>query len=249
MLKPASFRDDFAIAAGIDPAFIARKARYAEGGQTLSSEHFTLRCISSASVKDLESVLANSEAVRQDLLGRLDRASLSVGGDAKVRLVFHGTTQEFMAATGQPWWAAAATQGTSIELQPLALLKRRGILLTTVRHEYAHYVIDRLSNGKAPRWLAEGLAAYVAGEAAMLASYKNPHPLSNAEIERRLSQASSPKEMRSLYADCLEAVEKLIRSGGEAAVWRQVATPVRSGQTAPILERTDRLKAGLGIAS
>jgi len=223
MLQPVSFRDDFAIAAGIDPEFIARNARYAEGGQTLSSEHFTLHCISSASLKDLESVLANSEAVRQDLLGRLDRASLSVGGDAKVRLVFHGTTQEFMAATGQPWWAAAATQGTSIELQPLALLKRRGILLTTVRHEYAHYVIDRLSNGKAPRWLAEGLAVYVAGEAAMLASYKSLHPLSAGEIERRLDQARTQREMLSLYADCLEAVENLIKNSGEPAVWRRVA--------------------------
>ena len=223
MFQPVSFRDDFAIAAGIDPEFIPRKARYAEDGQTLSSEHFTLHCISSANVKDLESVLANSEAVRHELLGRLDRASLSVG-DTKVQLIFHSTTQEFMAATSQPWWAAAATRGTSIELQPLALLKRRGILLTTVRHEYAHYVIDRLSNGKAPRWLAEGLAAYIAGESAMLVAYKSPHPLSPSEIERRLDQASTQREMRSLYADCLEAVESLIKSGGEAGVWRRVAT-------------------------
>jgi hypothetical protein len=224
MFQAVSFRGDFAIAAGIDPARIAQKARNGEGGQTLSSEHFTLHCGSSASAKDLESVLADSEAVRQDLLGRLDRASLSVGGDAKVRLVFHGTTQEFMGATGQPWWAAAATRGTSIELQPLALLKRRGILLTTVRHEYAHYVIDRLSNGKAPRWLAEGLAAYIAGESAMLVAYKSPHPLSPTEIERRLSQPSSQREMRSLYADCLDAVENLIKNGGETGVWRRVAT-------------------------
>ena len=220
--QPVSLRDEYAITPEIDPALV-RKARYAEGGQTLSSEHFKLHCISSASVKDLESVLADSEAVRQDVLGRLDRASLSVGGDTKVQLVFHGTTQEFMAATGQPWWAAAATRGTSIELQPLALLKRRGILLTTVRHEYAHYVIDRLSNGKAPRWLAEGLAAYIAGESPMLVAYKSPHPLSPSEIERRLDQASTQREMRSLYADCLEAVESLIKSGGESAVWRRVA--------------------------
>jgi SpoIID/LytB domain protein len=226
--RPVSFLDDFALARGIDPALDVREARLGGDGKTLSSEHFIVHCVSSGSLKDLESVLADAEAVRHDLLGRLSRASLSVGPDAKVRFVFHGTTQEFMAATGQPWWAAAATRGTSIELQPLALLKRRGILFTTVRHEYAHYVIERLSNGKPPRWLAEGLAAYVAGEAAILAPYKSPHPLSAAEIERRLSQESTQQEMRSLYADCLEAVENIIRTEGETAVWRLVAQGPRS---------------------
>src|SRR5260370_28214870 len=100
-----------------------------------------------------------------------------------------------MAATGQPWWAAAATRGAIIDDQPLALLKKRRILATHVRHEYAHYVIDRLSNGKAPRWLSEGLSAYFAGESAMLATYQSPRTLSTDEIEQGLSRATSPQEM------------------------------------------------------
>jgi len=157
------------------------------------------------------------------MLGRLDRASLSLAAEGKVQLIFHGTTQQFMAATGQPSWAAAATRGAVIELQPMALLKRRGILMTTIRHEYAHYVIDRLSSGKSPRWLAEGLAAYFAGEAAMLASYKGQQALLADQIEQRLSHAATAREMRSLYAASLEAVEHLIKTNGEPAVWRRAA--------------------------
>jgi SpoIID/LytB domain protein len=221
--QPVSFRYGFAPAGGLHPALLSRDGGDGWGGQTLSSEHFILRCASPASAKDVEAVLASCEGARLDVLRRLDGASLSLGGDAKVQLIFHGTTQEFMAATGQPWWAAAATRGASIELQPLAVLKKRGILLTTIRHEYAHYVIDRLSNGKTPRWLAEGLAAYFAGEEAMLASYKSRQALSAEEIERRFGQASTPREMRSLYAACLAVVENLIEAGGEPAIWRRVA--------------------------
>jgi SpoIID/LytB domain protein len=239
-IQPVSVRYGFAAAGGLHPALLSRDGGpsglsdimvssfnrvvdLGRGGETLSSEHFILHCGSPASAKDVEAVLASCESARLDLLRRLDRASLSLAGDAKVQLIFHGTTQEFMATTGQPWWSAAATRGASIELQPLAVLKKRGILFTTIRHEYAHYVIDRLSSGKTPRWLAEGLAAYFAGEAAMLAGYKNPKALSADEIERRFDHASTPQEMRSLYAVCLAAVENLIETGGEPAIWRRVA--------------------------
>jgi len=173
-------------------------------------------------VKEVESVLAAVEGARRDALGRLDRASLSIS-ESKVQLVFHATTQEFMAATGQPPWAAGATRGSVVELQPLPVLKKRGILGTTLRHEYAHYLIDRLSNGKAERWLAEGLASYFAGEAALLSGYESAERLSPDEIERRLSSAKTSRDTRSLYAASLRAVEDLIKSTGESAVWRRVA--------------------------
>src|SRR5262249_53354637 len=204
------------------PAYV-RNGGDAWPGQTLSSEHFTVRCASCDKARDIESALAQIESARSDMLERLDRASLSLPSEGKVQLIFHGSTQEFMAATGQPFWAAAATRGAVIELQPMTLLKRRRILTTTIRHEYAHYVIDRLSARKSPRWLAEGLAAHFAGESAMLASYKSPQAMSADQIEQRLSQASSPREMRSLYAASLEAVEHLIKTNGEPAVWRQAA--------------------------
>jgi len=205
-----------------EPAYVRNRGD-AWPGQALSSEHFTARCASCDNARDIESALAQIESARSDMLERLDRASLSLTSEGKVQLIFHGSTQEFMAATGQPFWAAAATRGAVIELQPITLLKRRRILTTTIRHEYAHYVIDRLSGGKSPRWLAEGLAAHFAGEAAMLASYKSPQAMSADQIEQRLSKATAPREARSLYAASLEAVAHLIKTNGEPAVWKRVA--------------------------
>jgi len=222
VFQPAAFPIRHGIAAGGDgrtgSSSLSRRLRR----QTVSSEHFSARFDSSVSMKDIEAMLATAEAARGDLLERLNRASVSVI-ESKLLFVVNGTTQDFMAATGQPWWAAAATRGTTIELQPLATLKRKGILGTTIRHEYAHYVIDRLSGGKAPRWLAEGLAAHFAGEAAMLANYQSHKTLTTDEIEQRLGHAASPAEMRSLYAASLRAVEEFIRANGESAVWILVA--------------------------
>jgi len=43
--------------------------------------------------------------------------------------------------------------------KPMAILKSRGVLDTTLRHELVHTLIDKLSHGRAPRWLAEGMAS------------------------------------------------------------------------------------------
>ena len=93
----------------------------------------------------------------------------ALAGARLLEVVIHETTPGFIEATGQPGWAAAASRGSRMELQPLALLRRRGVFETTLRHEYAHFVIELLGRGRTPRWLAEGLAAHVAGEGAMLA--------------------------------------------------------------------------------
>ena len=129
------------------------------------------------------------------------------------------STGDFTARTGQPWWAAAATKGNRIELQPVGLLKRRGVLITTLRHELAHAVIDTVSHNHAPRWLEEGFAIYLAGEGQSISRYGSKTKLTPDEIEKRLARPSSQQEMRSLYALAYQRVFELVRGSGEAAVW------------------------------
>jgi stage II sporulation protein D len=192
---------------------------------TLSSEHFRVRYPASFSRQDVESVLRTLEASRSDILMRLSRVPIVLAEAAPHEVVIHATTQDFTAATGQPWWAAGATRGRKTELQPITLLRRRRVLGSTLRHEYAHVVVEALGRGRTPRWLAEGLAIHVAGEGGTFKGVESPGVATVEELERRLEQPTSAEDMRSLYAAAYKAVMGIIRKEGESAVWRRVSAP------------------------
>lgn len=190
---------------------------------SLTSEHFQLSYPASTLEREAESVLRMLEAARTDVLNRVANASPNFDRLQRLNVIVHPTTGDFVSATGQPFWAAGATKGRRIELQPLDLLRRRGVLLNTLRHEYAHAVIDALSSGRAPRWLSEGLAIHVAGEGAMIVRFENKEKLSTDAIEQRLTRPASAEDMRALYAASYRRVLALISSEGETSVWRRVA--------------------------
>ncbi len=194
-----------------------------EKRRSLSSEHFRVSFPSNADTRSVENALRVLESAREDLLRRLEKASLRIAEPGPFEVIIHATTADFIAATGQSGWAAGVTRGRRIELQPLPLLRRRGILNTTLRHEFAHAVIEALGQSRAPRWLAEGLAIHVAGEAAKLPRIEDKTILSREELERRLAQPASVAEMRELYAMAYREVRAMIQAEGEAAVWRRVA--------------------------
>ena len=170
-------------------------------------------------------MLKSLESARADYLSRAAAAGvLSHIPTLEIRL--NESTGDFTARTGQPWWAAAATKGTRIELQPFGVLKNRGALITTLRHELAHVLIDVVSRDRAPRWLEEGFSIYLAGEGKSFSRYQRRATLSVEELETKLERPSSSEEMRTLYAEAYRTVAELVRNGGEAAVWKKL----RSGQ-------------------
>jgi hypothetical protein len=78
-----------------------------------------------------------------------------------LRVVVHPTVDAFVRATGQPWWVSGATEGGTIELAPITLLRQRGQFERTIRHEVAHVFIDRVLE-KRDEWVREGAASYFA---------------------------------------------------------------------------------------
>lgn len=191
--------------------------------RTLSSEKFRARYSARVERREVESVLRTLEAVSVDVEHRTESAAIHSTAHSPLDVIIHDTTGDFVASTGQPWWAAGVTHDNLIELQPLEILRSRGVLNQTLRHEYAHTVIEMISHGHAPHWLAEGFAAHIAGEGAMLSHVETNEQLSIDELERRLLLPGSAEEMRSLYAAAYREVAALIRADGEASVWRRIS--------------------------
>jgi SpoIID/LytB domain protein len=190
---------------------------------TISSEHFRVTYPANTDRRDADLVLNTLETARNDFLRRVAAASIPVGAIRTLEININNSTGDFVGRTGQPWWAAAATHNSHIELQPVGLLKRRGVLETTLRHELAHVVIDAVSHEHAPRWLGEGFAIYLAGEGPLISRYAPKAKLTTAELEQKLEHPSSQPEMRALYAAAYSKVAELNMQEGEARVWRLLA--------------------------
>ncbi len=189
---------------------------------TISSEHFRVTYPSDVQRREADHVLNTLESARTDFMRRASTASISTGiPTLEIRL--NESTGDFTSRTGQPWWAAAATKGNRIELQPFALLKRRGVLMMTLRHELAHVFIDVVSRDRAPRWLEEGFAIYLAGEGPMFSNHIRRGAMMTEELERQLEHPRSQQEMRALYAQAYLTVNQLVRYEGEASVWKKLA--------------------------
>ncbi len=210
-------------------------AQHSEGRRTLTSEHFRLGFPTAVNEQDAEGVLRILETSRADLIRRVSAAGVTVHFPA-LNLFINRTTGDFVARTGQPSFAAAATRGQHVELQPLELLQRRGILETTLRHELAHVLIDALGGGRTPRWLAEGLAIHLAGEGQALMRYQHKTAIGPtiafAELESRLSAPNSAEDMRAAYATAYHEVRRLLRTEGERGVWARVASAWFAGAVA-----------------
>ena len=189
---------------------------------TISSENFRLAYPADVDRRIINQILKTLESTRSDYLRRASSASIGVN-IPRVDIRLNESTGDFTARTGQPWWAAAATRGNRIELQPVAILKQRNVLFTTLRHELAHIMIDSISNKRAPRWLEEGFALYLAAEGRAISRYVTRGGLAEDELEQRLQRPGTQVEMRTLYAEAYLKAAEMIRRQGESSVWIKLA--------------------------
>jgi stage II sporulation protein D len=189
---------------------------------TERSPHFSVSSDERLDPQEAEQLLSLLEGSRAALARRLSSAGIEFRFP-DVEIVINKTTGDFVGRTGLPAWAAAATRNNRIELQPIALLKQRRILETTLRHELVHVVVDAIGGKQTPRWMAEGIALYVSGEGRLIERYAKGPAVSPAELERKLASASSAAEMKTAYAAAYKTVRELVHSEGENKLWQRVA--------------------------
>jgi stage II sporulation protein D len=136
-----------------------------------------------------------------------------------LRIQVFPTLDAYRDTTGQPGWVAASSRGSTVRLQPLATLRVRGVLESTLRHELLHMILEARAAKQAPLWLREGLALYFDGSPAPPTGAR---PLSPEEIERGLTSPRDQREQQAAYAAARARVAALIHEHGKEAVLRRL---------------------------
>jgi stage II sporulation protein D len=151
--------------------------------------------------------------------------ALGVSAPARVTLRFHPTTASYERATGQPWFTSGAIVSGEVHLLPLAVLRERGVLERTIRHELVHMMADTVL-GERPAWVREGAALYFAGGRPAPLEQNNagsspfrPSPRLSCPADPELLQPISAGALSNAFANALACFARQV-GGGKS--WRDV---------------------------
>jgi stage II sporulation protein D len=143
--------------------------------------------------------------------------------DARPRLKIYPSLDVYRNSTGAPGWMAAFTYGSTIRLQPVALLRSRGILDSTLRHEFLHLLVEEHARPGLPLWFREGLVLYLSDpNAAAGRTAGNFDPLA-ADAALRLPAGRESAEQA--YRASRDEIARLVQQNGKAAVLGWLARP------------------------
>jgi stage II sporulation protein D len=139
---------------------------------------------------------------------------------------FHSTTA-FRDGTLAPGWVAAFTEGNWIGTQPLRTLMGRGLLVSDLRHEFLHALVEGEAAGGTTLWLREGLVEFWSGEV----KADGPVPaLKLDEIDRALAHAASEEQSQDAHrAAGWYAARLIARFGREQVIeWLRAGLPANA---------------------
>ena len=132
------------------------------------------------------------------------------------------TTELFRQATSEPGWILATARGTTIFLQPAAVLKRNLGPSATLRHEFLHILVEREAAPTIPLWLREGLVETLAqGGLQSPGPSRSGHaerPLDLTAIDTALTRPQDQSESEQAHAACEKLVSLLIGRYGMSTV-------------------------------
>jgi SpoIID/LytB domain protein len=162
--------------------------------------------------------------VQQALRARDEIArALGVPSPAPVTLRFHPTTDDYERATDRAWFTSGALVNGEIHLLPLAVLRERGVLERTIRHELVHLMTDSVLDRRS-QWVREGAAIYFAGTKPIPGEPRQwppfrPDPRASCPADNELLRPVSIGALANAYSRARDCFAKQIQAGKS---WRDV---------------------------
>jgi stage II sporulation protein D len=158
-------------------------------------------------------VLASAERQVKEIA---DAFGWTPPGGIEIRV--YPDVETFRNATAEPGWVAARTSGRRIQLQPAAVLRARGALDSTIRHELLHVFVEAQSAPGIPLWFREGLVGYLEH-----AARSGSADAADGDLRQREDAARA----RRAYAGATQKVASLVERNGAPAVlgWLKSGLP------------------------
>lgn len=169
----------------------------------------------------------------------LEEAYIKVGSDLssypedRIEAALY-TRQQFTDVTRAPSWAGAIYDGR-IKIPIGGITSRTNLLERVLFHEYTHALVHRLSKGRAPVWLNEGLAQHEEGVVNeninqildQVAKIEKPLPLKPFEGS---FMAYNAMQASVAYSVSLSATTYIINEFGMSAV-KRILENIGDGKT------------------
>lgn len=128
------------------------------------------------------------------------------------------STEHFVSETRCTWWRSGITKGDTIIIQPVNILKKKGILKHTLIHEYTHVVVNQSTHSKCPFWFNEGLAVYMSGEISKLLNAGGCEPVTDVKKIEKLIMSGEREKARTGYISAYYVVVEMIAQHGRVGV-------------------------------
>ncbi len=146
---------------------------------------------------------------------------------SRATLQIFPTLDLYRDTTGQPGWVAAVTRGRTVRMQPLAELKKKSILESTLRHEFFHLLVESHIHAEIPLWFREGLVLYLS---APLAKDSAGPLMPDEQMEATLRQPADREAVKRAYAAARARVASLTRQYGKQTIldWLRSGIPARA---------------------
>lgn len=158
----------------------------------------------------------------------LEEAYIKVGSDMgfypddRIEAVLY-TREQFRDVTRSPAWAGAIYDGR-IKIPAGGVAEKTELLEKVLFHEYTHALVHRISKGRAPTWLNEGIAQHEEGKddsvfREALREFARGKKLSLRRFEGSFMRLDR-REAELAYAVSLSATAYIIREFGIFSVTR-----------------------------